>query len=148
MQAGTAPATAACAATFISGEVVILKPPVPKLVAEWHEAQATVPLLRLSGRTCWPEGVTKVVVAPIQVMPTVWQVWQARATVVWPAADSAGVVPVTNPAPLLVIGSLIEWQPLAAQSWPLIGIWLPAPGVPCVPEICQGWPLVPWPLPR
>ncbi len=88
------------------------------------------------------------VVAPIQVMPTVWQVWQARATVVWPAADSAGVVPVTNPAPLLVIGSLTAWQPLAAQSLPLIGMWLPAPGVPGVPEICQGWPLVPWPVPR
>src|SRR3974390_2813610 len=91
-------ATCVCIATVITGAVsgvpLNLKPPVPKLVAEWHALQAIVPADELSGGMCSAAGVTIVAAASFQVMPTVWQVWHARFTEVCPAADSAGVVPV------------------------------------------------------
>jgi len=151
-QAGTAEATAVCAATDITGVVVMWNPPVPKLVAEWQPLQATVPEDRLSGGMCVDAGVTMLTpVGSFQVSPIVWQLWHEIAlSVVWPAAESTGVPLSTKPAPLLVIVSLAPlnaWHPLPLQPTLPIGMWLPAPGVPTVPGICHGCPLVPWPVP-
>jgi hypothetical protein len=78
-------------------------------------------------------------------MPELWQVWQVNDdTAVWPAADSAGVVLIWKPVP--VIASAVAWQ--ALHSAEETGMWLPAPGVPTVPGCCFGCPPMPWLVPE
>src|SRR5690349_7004031 len=96
----------------------VLHPPVPNAI--WLPAPE-VPTV--------PGGTT--IVTPYQAIPAAWQVWQVSAlTAVWPAADSAGVVPTLNPVP--VIASTAAWH-VVPQSAEPTGMWLPAPEVPTVP---------------
>jgi len=141
-------------ATVITGaEVpavpVNLKPPLPKLVAEWQALQATVAAV-LSGGMWFDAGVT-MVATPFQLSLMAWQVSQAAFALAWPAAESTGLVLLMKkPAPLLVIVSLLAWQPLALQLALPSGKWvvLVPPAVPTAPFICQGWPLLPCPVPE
>src|SRR6266446_238964 len=137
--------TAAWPATDSTGELAILKPPVMKFDA-WQVLQPPVPSamwLAAPVVPTVPGGTT--IVTPNHAMPELWQVWQVNDdTAVWPAADSAGVVLIWKPVP--VIASAVAWQ--ALQCAEAIGMWLPAPGVPTVPGCCFGWPPVPWLVPE
>src|SRR5438445_11501353 len=67
-----------------------------------------------------PGGV--LIVTPNHAMPELWQVWQVSdTTAVWPVADSAGVVLIWKPVP--VIASAVAWQALHCAE--AIGSWLP-----------------------
>src|SRR3974390_1508833 len=90
LQALTLVATAVCMATLITGEPVSLKPPEPKLVAEWQLEQAIEAGAALSGGMWVLVGVT-MAATPFQLMATVWQLWQVRvASGLWPAARGRG----------------------------------------------------------
>src|SRR3974390_635487 len=94
-QPGTAEATAECIATVMTGVLepavpVSLKPPEPKLVAEWQLEQAIEAGAALSGAMWVLVGVT-MAATPFQLMATVWQLWQVRvASGLWPAARGRG----------------------------------------------------------
>src|SRR6266436_6388876 len=137
--------TAAWPAAASDGAVAILKPPVTKFDV-WQVLQPPVPSamwLAAPVVPTVPGGTT--IVTPNHAMPELWQVWQVNDdTAVWPAADSAGVVLIWKPVP--VIASAVAWQ--ALHSAEETGMWLPAPGVPTVPGCCFGCPPMPWLVPE
>src|SRR3974390_1553900 len=121
--------------------------PVNVLVLVWQVLQSSA---LGSGRWLAAPGVPTVpggtlIVTPYHAIPALWQPLQVSAdTAVCPVADSAGVVAILKPVP--VIASLSAWQ-VVPQSADPIGMWLVAPEVPTVPGGCTGCPPVPGPVP-
>jgi len=84
------------------------------------------------------------IVTPNHAMPELWQVWQVSdTTAVWPVADSAGVVLIWKPVPVMrrrgVAGIALRRsdRDVVARAW----------GTHC-PGCCFGWPPVPWLVPE
>src|SRR5260221_5202451 len=94
--------TAAWPAAASDGAVAILKPPVTKFDV-WQVLQPPVPSamwLAAPVVPTVPGGTT--IVTPNHAMPELWQVWQVNDhTAVWPAAASAGGLPVLKPGPVI-----------------------------------------------